>query len=435
VSRVLTIGLLVVLFAANVSKWQMQVGVGVSYYYAPLLLWCLGMVLFLGRRGMRVPREIKVLAGLKVSLLLAIALSAPWALSDPNPELTAAFARGLAVTFVNVVGIVMVLVFAGAAGQRQRDKLLDGYLGVVAFCGAYTLSQGIAAYGFGVDLDETVSGWLPLIAADAASVGEDSWSELGTVFYRLTGLAGDPNLNATVFLIALPVAFYRLREQRLLSGLVVLLGVAIIAQSLSLTVVPVAIMVLMALYFRFGLRHPLSVLPLVIGMAGAAWLAWVYVAEPFAIMGRGRLQPGGSGSAHLRIMREAMRIWMDHPMGLGLNGFPLYSEQYSTHNSYLQKLVDLGVPGVLAALSVVLYSLRVALKRWRGFGFVAATSVVGLASVGVGHDVLNRFELEAVTLMLVALTITDDREHLETAVASESPRSSPPSRSPTAGSS
>ena len=77
------------------------------------------------------------------------------------------------------------------------------------------------------------------------SIDEDMWGAFGRRFYRFSGLTGDPNLNAATFLMALSVIYHQsIGRSKLALTVLGIAAVTIIAQSLSLTIIPLLVLAL-----------------------------------------------------------------------------------------------------------------------------------------------------------------------------------------------
>ncbi len=105
------------------------------------------------------------------------------------------------------------------------------------------------------------------------------------------------------------------------------------------------------------------------------WLALALLVAPLLLMlvpvdyvGRfesiwGQEAAGHSKAARLQLLEDAWRIFLDHPLGVGLASFETvrlrtFGRIQDTHNLYLQLATHLGIQGVLAFVWVVVALVR-----------------------------------------------------------------------------
>lgn len=415
--KTLLVHLLFVLFlAANTSKWYGSFGLRLNYYVPVLLLWVVLALFHLSRRRLLVPREIRTLILLKLAFVASFVLTVPVVLLSGESELLETFVLGLIANGINVVGIIVCLLVVTQLKASERARVADLYLLAIGFCAAYTVAQALGAYMGGVDLDRIVGEALPLTSQEVTSIEEEVWGTMGRRFYRFSGLTGDPNLNATTFLMALPVIYHQsLGRPKLPFAILGLTAIAIIVQSISNTVMPIMLLVLLLLTYRYRKASRALTWLTVAGVLLVGGLVWSRASDVITHIAIVKFGSYGTTSAHIRIATDALRLWTEHPFGVGLNGFAVYSPDFSTHNSYLQNLVELGPVGLLVSVATVLYALRVSISARSGFGFVALLVVGGLALSAVGHDVLRRFELELVAYLWVGFAVMERRERKQAA--------------------
>jgi hypothetical protein len=393
---------------SNISKWYLNFGVRINYYIPVLALWVVLALIVLARPRISVPQEIRNLIALKVLLGIVVGLSGLVVFSQGSAELMGTYLRGLTAYFIGVVGIVTGLLLLGTMTKEERSGVVDLYLLSIAISSVYTLLQALMAYRGELDLDLVVGSALPFAGSEPPSIEEDIWSGLGQKFYRLSGLTGDPNVSAMTFLLALPAILYRSKGRNPIpfAGLA-LVCVGIIAQSVSGTVIPLTIVMIgiLARKARHGGRLIAALLVGGIGL-GVLYLAlnWSGLMLEFVST---KFSAVGTASEHLKIAGNAVGLWSKHPLGLGLNAFAVYSSDFSAHNSYLQRLVELGVQGLTVTFITVGYMLHVAFRHRSGFGWVAFL-VIGAVAVGaMGHDLLFRFEFEFICFLWVGIAVLD----------------------------
>lgn len=193
---------------------------------------------------------------------------------------------------------------------------------------------------------------------------------------RLTGAFGDPNAEATVFaasiplLIALMVVVRQSARMRLLSltGLV-LLFLGLVSTLSREGLLAFGAVLVTAVVFGGRWRGRATVL-LAIGATATA--GYFFVVAPLAARQRVTSQDTSGRSS---IWTVAWRVTRAHPLlGVGTDNFIVVESQYVNqpglvlatyiignprvvHNTYLEALADLGVPGLVTLLLVLIGSI------------------------------------------------------------------------------
>lgn len=410
--------LLLVLLCANVSKWYVSNGAGFRLYYhhLALLAWlALGLPYLLGVRRLQVPWGLKLLllfVGLRVAAVIqAVPVLLP---SWHSPEAITYF-KAVAVSGLEAFGIIVILLFATRLNPGERHQALRGFLAVICVCLAYTFLQAWAIYVHRVDLDVLIAHRLPFWDRESPGIVRQVFGLASGTYYRLTGLTGDPNLNGTVFLVALPFVFYRAVHQRSLrlGALVVILAFAVL-----LTVSNTAILLALPILILMCLRHWAHTRWLVLAATAVAILAASFLLQRHGAAIEETINfklatRDGTASSHFAIARQALEVWWRHPFGVGANSYPLYSAEYSAHNSYLQLLVEQGPAGLLVLLAWAGHCLNVCWRSRGGLSFATALALFGLLCASLGHDLLTRFEFQLPLNLFVAFVLLNERDRRE----------------------
>jgi putative inorganic carbon (HCO3(-)) transporter len=118
---------------------------------------------------------------------------------------------------------------------------------------------------------------------------------------------------------------------------------------------------------------------------------------------------GGSTDARIQIIRDAMEVFSQYPMGVGIAGFPIirmemFGRAQDTHNMYLQILTNTGFIGLILFLFLVSRIIKVnkmiinmTKDREDEFAFIRATAfaVIGyiLARLFLGVFGMDMYEI------------------------------------------
>ena len=402
--------------AAFVSKWFLDIGFwGMRIrigYYAPLLFALVVLaVIQIGRQGLKVPRPLVTLIVWKGLLLFAAALTLPAVITESRLGV-GVVSKAMVYETVNAAGIAAVLLLASRWSPRERSQVVRLYLVAVGIAALYTAAQAVAYYGAGgLDLDEIVTQYLPFWSRDTPSINEDVWGAFNIRFYRFTGLTGDPNVNATMFLLALPI-MYVVMEERFDIRIAALLAasLAIIGQSLSNSVIALAPAVLLALTWMHRRRAKGTVAFVLVLVVGLIAYVWQTQREILLSALTWKLNPTGTFGDHMRISREAIELWLEHPLGLGPNAFAVYSDDLNAHNTFLQVLVEYGPVGLIAVIGGTVSLLLACVRSRTTLGTGVALSLLALSASAFGHNVFTRIEFQLPLYTLGAIAIMEGRD-------------------------
>lgn len=239
----------------------------------------------------------------------------------------------------------------------------------------------------------------PVLSATVGLVGGDAISRYapGETFGRLTGGSGDANQLAAGLVPAVALAvglFIAVRHPlaKLLALACVPVAVVGIGASESRGgVIALAILLLaMVVLFRGARGTVVAVIAL-----AAASLAVFLATSPAALNRLTDVDADGTGRKDLWRVGSSMSL--DHPLGVGLNGFRVEASNYAldpgyidrvglvverpvvVHNTYLQFFAELGFVGLLLFCAVAALSLRSALLAARAFARAGDVAMAALA--------------------------------------------------------
>lgn len=229
-------------------------------------------------------------------------------------------------------------------------------------------------------------------------------------FVRVTGTYPNPNLLAAALLLLLPLAVgwvastQRDPAQRLIGWTVVAVGVVALALTGSRAG---ALGALVAVAAYLVLRRP-SRVRVRMGLAGGV--------AAVALLGAGGWWlAGGDLGVRGTIWRAAVRLVLDHPLGVGLGqgGAALQATAgvgpayQHAHNLWLSWFVETGVPGGLAVLAITA-ALAMGVVRAARDGSTWATtygcSLAGFATMGLLDHAANAERIALLLWVVVGAT-------------------------------
>jgi len=201
---------------------------------------------------------------------------------------------------------------------------------------------------------------------------------------RATGTIGDPNEFAAVLLVGLAVGtgFVLGRRPGSAIGLLSLIAVPLCAAGIFLSLsrgglVAFAIVLLSGTIFAGRWRAAFSVALALIAIGGM-----LYFTQFASTSARERITTAGNGTGRLSLWTVGWRMVEAHPItGVGVGNFQAVSADYAlqpgelqrgdlifsnapkvTHNTYLELAAEMGFPGALLFIAIVLGGLASALR-------------------------------------------------------------------------
>ena len=204
---------------------------------------------------------------------------------------------------------------------------------------------------------------------------------------RATGTVGDPNELAAFLLIGLALAggVALGHWHKPLLRVTALLAVPLCAAGVFLSLsrgglIALAVMLVAGTVFAGRWRAVLTILLVVVAAGGV-----FYFAELASLPAREHVTTAGGGTGRSDIWKLGLRMVRAHPIeGVGVGNFPVVSADYAlqpgelqradlifssapkiTHNTYLEVMSEMGIPGFLLFMAAVLSCLSCALKAAR----------------------------------------------------------------------
>ncbi|HEX3911692.1 MAG TPA: O-antigen ligase family protein [Solirubrobacteraceae bacterium] len=201
---------------------------------------------------------------------------------------------------------------------------------------------------------------------------------------RATGTVGDPNELAAFLLIGLAlaggVALKRGGSPLLRTTAIFALPLCLAGIFLSLSrggLVALGVMMIAGTLFAGRWRVAIAIVLVVVAAGGI-----FYFAELASLPAREHVTTAGGGAGRSDIWKLGLRMVRAHPIeGVGVGNFPIVSPNYAlqpgtlqradlifssapkvTHNTYLEVMSEMGIPGFLLFVSAVLSCLVCALK-------------------------------------------------------------------------
>jgi hypothetical protein len=245
---------------------------------------------------------------------------------------------------------------------------------------------------------------LPVVVVSGvltAGYGWFLWLGAGRIDYQIISTFGLHNAYAGYLLLVWPAAVLAALECRrswlriayLAAALYLMATLMLTYSRASWAVFGLQLLALACwLIWRWLMTRQAEKLLLWTGAAVAGMLCLLLALAPVReALGRLTHFSGHSMQGRLRFWQAALEIFRDHPLGVGMGNFAFVYPQYQKdwmyysvdpHSWPLQLLCELGIPGLVIALALIIGAVLWAAKLWRTTGGAAAAVLLTVAVVG-----------------------------------------------------
>jgi putative inorganic carbon (hco3(-)) transporter len=197
------------------------------------------------------------------------------------------------------------------------------------------------------------------------------WENQGIMrLHGTTSLYNHPNSFAGMALGTLPFIYYLfpLAKRWMKICLLTMLGFAvnIIIFTASRTGYVAFIFLAFFVFMKSKRKKSFVACALLIGLIGIPFIPKDYV-ERFHSIFSGQEKEGHSSEARIVILKDAVKIFVDHPLGVGVAAFPAvrkatFNRSQDTHNLYLEVATNLGVQGLIVFMLFIYKMMKMLLR-------------------------------------------------------------------------
>lgn len=396
------------LFFAGLSYWTFNVGVLLSIFDLLALAFVLGSVV-----GGKLPLSnasgtARIFLWFIAARIALLVYSGPVAMvvgSSAN-SMQHYFTAASAQLTYHLFAACLVIFLSGSVPDERR-RILRWFMAGVAASAALELVEIHLLTTYRFDLEPVLwnaISFRPNRDAGSFQMQRYVWDYL----YRGTGFTG-PNLQGTYMAAAIPWLLLRFSRRPALGvGLLLALTGAGLALTLSRTgMVAAGVGLIVATSIALWRRQPLLKGWLLVACLSAA--SWMAFSEDFIHFAGTR---PSVDETRLDMYQNALRIFNEHPMGVGVGGYtPVVQGRGKNpiadpnpHSSWLETLVNEGVPGVLWYVAFLSF-VFVALARSRSPDAAGlAGSVAGLAIAGFFNTHFDQLWVLAFWAIAIAAT-------------------------------
>lgn len=301
------------------------------------------------------------------------------------------FLKGIFQLFIYSIFLTLIVLVLINVTDEVFNRIVYFYLFGIFLSIGYSFLQIILKIRYKVDIDSVISEIIPFV--NKVNVARYEYGN----FFRINGLAADPNIHASYCLSALPFMIVKYFNK---GGIKYILGIALILLSIILSMsisalIGVFVVFLFVIYFYLPrLKKVLLVVIPILLVLSVFYFSYKKEIDHFAEV---KFSSGGTSSYHLSIAINSVKIFFKYPLGVGNNNFSIaYFEMYgikgwNPHNSWLTYLVEEGIIGFVfkSFLFILFFLLGIKLKNESGRIF--AITIAGLSFSALGYESLNLF--------------------------------------------
>jgi len=299
--------------------------------------------------------------------------------------------KGIFQLFIYSIFLTFLVLVLTTTTEEVFNKIVDFYLFGVFLSIGYSFLQIILKIRYRIDIDAVVSDFIPFV--NKVNVSRYEYGN----FFRINGLAADPNIHASYCLSALPfmiVKYFNKGGKKYILGIGLILLSIILSMSIS-ALIGVFVVFLFVIYFYLPRlkRVIFIVIPILLVLLIFYFLYKTDI-DHFAAV---KFSSKGTTSYHLSIAINSVKIFFKYPLGAGNNNFSIaYFKMFgikgwNPHNSWLTYLVEEGVIGFIFKSFLFILFFWMGIKQKNESGRIFAITIAGLSFSALGYESLNLF--------------------------------------------
>lgn len=325
--------------------------------------------------------------------------------------------KGIFQLFIYSIFLTQILLILPTVPDKIFQRIIDYYLLGVFLSIAYSFLQILLKIKYRIDIDDLISNSLPFV-----NKVEVSRYDYGN-FFRINGLAADPNIHASYCLSALPliiVRYFNNHKKRYAFGIGLILFSIVLSMSLSAMIGVAVVLILTSIFYAKRIKQSLFlILPI---LAIGFWFYHLFKVDIDLFLAA-KLSSKGTTSYHLLIAINSIKVFLNHPFGVGYNNFSIaygatYGEMgWNPHNSWLTYLVELGLIGLFFKIILFILLFRISIIKKSQTGKVFAITLAGLSFAALGYESLNLFYsqywIAILFIYMIRESIKNDEKNIE----------------------
>jgi len=394
ISNVLLVIFLIFLFN---SKYSYKGILSLPLFVYPYAL-IIFQIVFFKYGEIHLDKRLKVIWFLYVAFIIPIFISL---LFVPSGTSQRSYLNGL-ISFIAIyIPIIIMLSAINSAGTKQKSKYIKIYVYVIIFLAFYSILETLLFQFTTINLNIEMSRFFHFTGS-MDEYNYDKFGLGGIVFYRSSGITGDPSIAGLIYLIGLIICIRHFKKKGILS-LILIISIIL---TYSTSIMFLTMIYLSTLIFKSARGRGVFI---IIFIGTILIVGFVSQREMITALINYRFSLSGSAENHLQINIKTLKILYDHPMGVGYKTFgDLYPNIYSAHNSYLQVIVETGVIGLFFFLMWLRYIFITIYKQKSEYSktFIYILVIICLSSFA--HDMIFRFEFMFSILFLASIILGDN---------------------------
>jgi O-antigen ligase len=225
---------------------------------------------------------------------------------------------------------------------------------------------------------------------------------------RGCGIAADPNTAGLLAIFSVGFIYInnKIYSSVLRFCLLFVSFLAIVVTFSNSAFLSLSFLVVVIVFTEASFRYRLLTLGLILSITGLLSIGIILLPSDYIYLFDNiiniKIDKYGTAQSHLKIMTDSWGLFLENPFGSGLASYPLRSIDFSSHNSYLQVLVEGGGLGFAAFVRWVYSLFNGGFQRYSQTDRRRSVLVLIVPFIFcLGHDVLNRYE----TLCIIAILL------------------------------
>jgi hypothetical protein len=398
-----------VIFFAPVNKFFISIGFRIQYYEV-LGLFFIVSVIFLRKSPFKniILSDVHYVLIFQWLNIIFILLLSCLSFLNVNKSINEFyfFLKGYTLLIIIQLLLTSIFYYINSLSYNFQQKIVSIFIYANVFSGLYGILQIFFFIVYSFDIDNFISNSLPLSGIEL----DISGSALGS-FFRLSGLTGDPSVQASFSIMPIIVLSYNIFVKKIYSHvlpyILIIISFILTMSGSGIVGLFVSFLIIAITKFRsFSIRFLIKMLIIF----SPILLLILFNFEEVQFFFNHKFQEGGTTKVHADIANRALNIGLDYPIfGVGYNNFAFIYEQYygesnyNAHNSWLNYFVETGFLGLLVRCLNFLYVLFIIMKNKSDFKIYFLAGFIGLNVASLGYETINYFYNQSFLLVLLYL--------------------------------
>ena len=386
-----------------ISKWSYDIGFRINFFYLFYIIIIFTLLSSKSFYNIKFDKKVFKLWLLKLLFILPIIFSFIQVFLNNFP--TTLYFKGLFNFIFLYFPLLFILIYLTKVSIETAVSYLKYFVYGIVFMMFFSFFELIFIYFLNFDLTNFISSYFG--ASSDLSVEEDKFGINGIIFYRLSGFTSDPSQAALFYFYGVVLSYLPINYFKYFSNIILrYLLLFSIVLTFSGSVFSLTILFLIIKYF-YSLNNLKKIIFVLFSLLFIYLLLELFseniILSSLLIH---RFSFDGTVTGHLDLNKDVFNIFLDNILGIGFNMLSIVSyDIYSAHNTFLQILVELSLPGILFFLIFIVYLIFNLISN-NGL-LNKALQIIFFVSIleSFSHDIFLKFEVQFIIFFLFALTL------------------------------